>query len=221
MTPALDLANFELCTNTQQQYATITEQLYSQGYCVIEQALAADFAMALHGQAKASTSHYKKAEVGRGDNKHYNPAIRSDEILWITGQTAVEAKWLSWADGLRTQLNRRLFLNLSHFESHFSHYPVGAFYRKHRDAFQGNNSRLVSVVAYLNPNWREQHAGEMLIYDEQQQQTINVQPQLGTVAVFLSNDFPHEVLATQHDRYSIASWFSANDPCSPVISRLR
>jgi SM-20-related protein len=37
-----------------------------------------------------------------------------------------------------------------------------------------------------------------------------VVPQMGTLVVFLSERFPHEVLPAHADRYSIAGWFRVN-----------
>ncbi|MDH5172415.1 MAG: 2OG-Fe(II) oxygenase, partial [Gammaproteobacteria bacterium] len=39
---------------------------------------------------------------------------------------------------------------------------------------------------------------------------IKVTPALGTVAVFLSEDFEHEVLPARRDRFSIAGWYRVN-----------
>jgi SM-20-related protein len=39
---------------------------------------------------------------------------------------------------------------------------------------------------------------------------LSVQPLHGTVVVFLSEEFPHEVLPASRDRYSIAGWFRVN-----------
>jgi len=44
-----------------------------------------------------------------------------------------------------------------------------------------------------------------------------VLPQLGTLVVFLSEEFPHEVLAAQRDRYSIAGWFRVNSSTAQQI----
>ncbi|WP_338057695.1 2OG-Fe(II) oxygenase [Shewanella japonica] len=38
-----------------------------------------------------------------------------------------------------------------------------------------------------------------------------VTPSLGTIVVFLSEEFPHEVLPAKLDRYSIAGWFCLNN----------
>jgi SM-20-related protein len=39
---------------------------------------------------------------------------------------------------------------------------------------------------------------------------IRVVPLHGTVVVFLSEEFPHEVLPAHRDRHSIAGWFRVN-----------
>jgi SM-20-related protein len=38
-----------------------------------------------------------------------------------------------------------------------------------------------------------------------------VLPCMGRLAVFLSEDFPHEVLPAKRDRYSIAGWYRINE----------
>jgi len=125
--------------------------------------------------------------------------------------------WLSWTQSLQAFLNRRLFLGLFSFESHFAHYAKGDFYKKHKDAFKGEGNRVLSVVVYLNQYWSKQDGGELVIYPNQQStsaviddHTVSVTPGFGTVVVFLSEEFPHEVLAAQRDRYSIAGWFRLN-----------
>jgi SM-20-related protein len=40
---------------------------------------------------------------------------------------------------------------------------------------------------------------------------IKVLPSFGTIVVFLSEEFPHEVLPAKRDRYSIAGWFRLNN----------
>jgi len=101
-----------------------------------------------------------------------------------------------------------LFLGLFSFESHFAHYPPGAFYKTHLDAFKGESNRILSVVTYLNSGWLPDDGGEMVLYTETD--SLSVTPALSTLAIFLSEDFPHEVLPTQRDRYSIAGWFRLN-----------
>jgi SM-20-related protein len=57
----------------------------------------------------------------------------------------------------------------------------------------------------------------LIIYPEQAPDSgmiasnkIMVIPNVGTVVVFLSEEFPHEVLPALRDRYAIAGWFRLN-----------
>jgi SM-20-related protein len=50
----------------------------------------------------------------------------------------------------------------------------------------------------------------VLYQDEFDAQGLKVIPALGTLAIFLSEEFPHEVLPTHRDRYSIAGWYRIN-----------
>jgi SM-20-related protein len=67
------------------------------------------------------------------------------------------------------------------------------------------------VVVYLNHAWSAADGGELVLYrDDADRDGIRVLPLLGTVAVFLSEAFPHEVLPAGRDRYSIAGWYRRN-----------
>ena len=175
-------------------------------------------------------SQFEKAGIGREQNLMVNHFVRSDEICWITGTSKAGISWLNWTQALQTYLNRRLFLGLFSFESHFAHYGPGDFYKKHFDAFKGETNRILSLVVYLNANWTHDDGGELVLYlDETEslsapqaettqlildspvlESSIKVLPTMGTVVAFLSEDFPHEVLAANRDRYSIAGWFRLN-----------
>jgi SM-20-related protein len=117
---------------------------------------------------------------------------------------------------LQHYLNQRLLMGLFSFESHFAHYAPGAFYRKHVDAFNhddnvGGARRVLSLVAYLNPDWQLTDGGELLIYeDSSTDPVVVIQPLHGTVVLFLSEEVPHEVAPALCDRYSIAGWFRVN-----------
>ena len=149
------------------------------------------------------------------------PGIRSDAIAWIAGDTPAEQAWLAWADALRQFLNRHLFMGLDSFESHFAHYAPGAFYARHVDAFRSSgapaaSTRRVSLVAYFNAHWQAEDGGELVLFDPLSGQEHRVLPELGTVALFLSEDVPHEVRAARCDRYSIAGWFRVRTGSVPL-----
>jgi len=48
------------------------------------------------------------------------------------------------------------------------------------------------------------------IYDDNEQFLMDVSPKGGRLVLFLSEEFPHEVLPANQERYSIAGWFRVN-----------
>ena len=157
--------------------------------------------------AARTLESYRAAGVGRNTDTQLNHFVRRDRIVWIDGSDPAGRDWLHWSEGLRAHLNRTLMLGLSSFESHFACYPPGAFYRRHLDAFRGEANRVVSVVCYLNEGWMPGDGGELVLYDETARELGRFPPVAGTLAVYLSEQFPHEVLPTRADRYSLAGWF--------------
>lgn len=158
------------------------------------------------------SAHLKPAGVGRAQQHVANANIRRDAISWIESTKGAQGQWLAFSAQLQQHLNRTLMLGLFSFESHFAHYAPGAFYKTHVDAFKGQANRVLSVVLYLNPDWGSGDGGEMVLYSDQDPGTVlcKVNPHAGTLVVFLSEDFPHEVLPAQRDRYSIAGWYRVN-----------
>lgn len=193
-------------------FALIARDIEQQGYSIrpgaLPEALANSLFMHLHAMDEEK---FKNAGIGRGDDFLKNKFVRTDEICWITGDSQAGNEWLNWTANLQSFLNRRLFLGLFSFESHFAHYASGDFYKRHYDAFKGEANRILSVVVYLNPDWTPTDGGELVIYeDDHDKEGIKVVPLMGTLVVFLSEDFPHEVLPPTRERYSIAGWFRIN-----------
>lgn len=193
-------------------FEVIAAELSSKGHYICANALPAGISSALLESLKRdSDQDFSPAGIGRESQNAQNDQIRRDHISWISDSTPAGAQWLNWAEQLQQYLNRRLFLGLFSFESHFAHYRPGDFYKRHYDAFKGQTNRVLSLVVYLNEDWKEADGGEFVLYQNEQDQIgTKVIPKLGTVAVFLSEDFPHEVLAAKRNRYSIAGWFRVN-----------
>jgi SM-20-related protein len=199
-------------------FEKIASDLHDRGYSIQPRALPPGLAsdLCLHVRDMPS-SEFRRAGVGRGDERIVNDFVRTDEVSWITASSSVEQEWLGWASSLQTYLNRRLFLGLYSFESHYAHYCQGDFYKRHVDAFKGQTNRILSLVTYLNPHWLPSYGGELVLYrDEQDVEGLRITPQLGTLVVFLSEEFPHEVMPSAHDRYSIAGWFRVNTSTAAV-----
>ena len=193
----------------------IANDLADKGYSVHFNSLLCELCqpLAAHVQTMPDTL-FKRAGIGREDEHRVNEFVRTDHIRWISADNGVQSAWLAWAEAFQQQLNQRLFLGLFSFESHFAHYAIGDFYKKHQDAFKGEANRIVSLVLYLNSEWLPDDGGELVLYTgEDQQHQVKVTPLLGTLVVFLSEQFPHEVLPALRDRYSIACWFRINNAC--------
>jgi SM-20-related protein len=165
---------------------------------------------------------FDRAGVGR-DHRTI-PTVRGDLIDWIDGHDPATRWYLDWTEQLRLELNRQLFLGLFEFESHFAWYPVGAFYATHVDAFRGESNRIVSTVVYLNSSWAPADGGELVIYEpvhdldgKAMRVSTIVAPTYGTLVVFLSEEFPHEVLPAARPRRSIAGWYRLNATSSTRV----
>lgn len=171
--------------------------------------------LASEGRALLDTGELHAAGIGRGRQFQANSAIRGDRIQWLEPATATPAQryYLGILEELRLAINRGLYLGLFEFEGHLAVYPPGAYYRRHLDQFQGTQQRLVTVILYLNPDWREEDGGLLRLYpdptDDGRHQDLL--PLAGRLVCFLSGDYPHEVLPARRERLSITGWFRKRD----------
>lgn len=148
------------------------------------------------------------ARIGNGESLHGNKAIRGDQTIWLESEMGEPiASYMAKMDEIRQALNRSCYMGLRDFETHFCRYPNGAFYKKHVDNFQGQGRRKVTTVLYMNEAWKSGDGGELVVYDQQDNKLFQLDPLAGRMIVFMSEEFPHEVLLTQQKRESIAGWF--------------
>ncbi len=186
--------------------------LEAQGYVILPAVLPHQVADSLlHYLSRLQEAHFHLAHIGRGLDQTKNAFVRRDKIYWMENSHPDAARWLDWTTRLKRYLNRRLYLGLFSFESHFARYNPGDFYKKHRDAFRGESNRVLTLVTYLNKGWEPNQGGELVLYaPDDGSEITKVVPSFGTLVIFLSEDFPHEVLAADRDRYSVAGWFRLN-----------
>ncbi len=202
-----------LCANSDDfndhLFLHIAQDLITQGYSVNINAMPEEILNALWCQQRHRESRaFHPAGIGHGAHHYVDCGIRGDEISWITGESLAEQQWFEWCSALQHYLNSKLFLGLFSFESHFAHYPPDAFYCRHIDTFHRETSRVLSVVVYLNRDWDPNDGGELVLYsDEDDTKGIYVLPTWGTLVIFFSKEFPHEVLPAKRDRYSVAGWY--------------
>ncbi|QGX61653.1 2OG-Fe(II) oxygenase [Alteromonas mediterranea] len=193
-------------------FETIVDDLVTKGFSIQENGLPDFITQALLDcQRSISEAEYKTAGIGRAENYKKATNVRGDEICWITGSSHEGALWLAWCEAMQQYINRSLFMGLFSFESHFACYEPGKFYKRHVDAFKGQGNRVLSLVGYLNEDWLEEHGGELVIYNSSDDvEGTKVLPKKNTLVVFLSEQFPHEVLPATRTRHSIAGWFRVN-----------
>lgn len=129
-------------------------------------------------------------------------------MLWWESTQASPAQraCLERFEALRLTLNRALQLGLFDFECHFALYPPGSHYHRHLDRFKRDARRTLSCVLYLNAHWREADGGKLRLYLDEGH-SVDVMPEAGTLATFLSERFEHEVLPATRERLSVAGWF--------------
>lgn len=190
-------------------FDSLTRGLEEYGFVVQPDGLPREVARVLASYAdRIDADDFHAAAVGRGMEQQRNRFVRRDLIHWMDERDPALAPWRAWTESLRVHLNRRLFLGLFSFESHLAHYRPGDFYRTHVDAFRGEANRVISLVCYLNEDWKEGDGGELVLYTDPG--PVTVQPTYGTVVLFLSEEVAHEVKPAQRDRYSVTGWFRLN-----------
>jgi SM-20-related protein len=133
--------------------------------------------------------------------------LRGDSTHWFVddAMSAPQQAFAGRIDALRVALNRQLMLGLVDCESHYAVYRPGAGYARHIDRLRDSDARVVSTVFYLNEGWRDADGGALRLYLADSS-SRDIYPHAGTLLLFLSAQFEHEVLPASRDRMSIASW---------------
>ncbi len=160
-------------------------------------------ALALHREGAL-----QPARVGRAQGRKIAPHVRSDTIAWLDAQSenADDLDALDFVGTLRRGINERLYLSLDHAECHFALYPPGGHYTKHLDRHRDNDARVISFVFYLNEAWQTEWGGQLKIFDNKDNLLRVVEPRGGTLVLFRSEQFPHEVIACSQNRISLTGW---------------
>lgn len=153
---------------------------------------------------------FKAANIGKTSESNLNIQIRGDEILWLENDSAnaSEQAFLAKNQAFINYLNQTCYLGIKNAEIHFAKYGLGKFYKRHRDSFQAQKGRILSVIYYLNNDWKPKDGGCLMIYPQKngQEQTIKIAPIGGRLVCFESDKLDHEVLETFAERFSITGW---------------
>ena len=172
-------------------------------------------ALAEHVRSLKQEGQLKPATIGHQQTQQLNQNIRGDAIFWLGDETKPEVQAVQeQLEALRVTLNQELMLGLFEFEGHFAAYPPSSGYHKHLDQFKDSDARRVTCVLYLNPpDWSEADGGALRLYLDGQNDTpyLDIPPTGGTLIVFLSDRFYHEVRPTQRERLSLTGWFRVRE----------
>lgn len=191
-----------------QQFDTVADGLSESGYAVIDDFLSpaeVSDILSLDG-FKNGLLHFRKAGIGKQQDKQINETIRGDYIQWIDRQQADPALtvYLERLQGLISFLNQSLFLSLKDYEVHQTIYPIGSFYKRHLDQFKKDDHRKLSVICYLNENWTENDGGQLRLYLPEG--VKDYLPHAGRLVCFRSDQLEHEVLPATRERLSLTGW---------------
>lgn len=203
----------------------LTDELAEQKYAVVDSFFPPDEVALLRQRIAEldAQQQLKPAAVGRASEQQVAEAIRRDRIFWLDDHSThpADALFFSKLQSLVGYLNRVCFAGIRSSEFHYAQYPVGAFYRRHVDAFNDAASgqstrqptggeRSLSVVCYLNDaDWQATDGGQLVLYvaaDGGAEQRVEVLPLAGRMVVFDSRTVPHEVLPARRLRYSLTGW---------------
>lgn len=186
----------------------IAEQLQDTGYIVLDNPLPASLMTALRERCQESQAGFEVAYIGRGTDKKQINSIRGDVIRWLDESHETDQAYLAWMENLRSKLNEALYLGLFDYECHYAIYGAGTGYAKHSDVLNGKKNRVLTTVLYLNENWQRSDGGELVLFEPEGIDVLaTVAPKFGTMIIFLSESFPHEVLISHSTRRSITGWF--------------
>ena len=188
-------------------FESIADGLAEHGYAVEDQFLSQP---EVDGILKAggfeATTDFKKAGIGNKQSLQIQEGIRGDYIKWLDKTDSPEAVqvYLKRLQELVQYLNQALFLSLKDFEVHMTVYPEGSFYKRHLDQFKKDDHRKLSVILYLNPDWKEDQGGQLRMYLPGQ--TKDFLPMAGRLVIFRSDEIEHEVRPASRERLSITGW---------------
>jgi SM-20-related protein len=146
-----------------------------------------------------------QAGIGKLDKHLIQENYRSDKIKWINSEACLPATkaYLGILETLMQQISREFFLSLKDYECMYAIYPKGSFYKKHKDRFEQEGHRIISVVLYMNENWTEEFGGQLIIDIEEGNQIVNP---IFNRLVFFKSELWHEVVPCHSERFSITGW---------------
>ena len=188
------------------EFHSAATALATDGWCVLPDLLTPAQTQALADECRTMHAARQLTSARVGAARTATP-LRGDRTQWfeVGALSAPQQAFAKRIDALRIALNRELMLGLVECESHYAVYPPGAGYTRHLDRLRDSDARVVSMVFYLNEGWQEADGGALRLYLDDGSHR-DIQPHAGSLLLFLSAQFEHEVLPATRDRMSVACW---------------
>lgn len=184
-------------------------ELSSAGIWIQEQFASYEEVLALQecARTRESRGDFAPALIGGQGALRRSEQIRGDFTCWLSKPLLrAERRLMQRLEELRLQLNREAFLGLFELELHYARYPPGAGYSRHVDQPIRSTQRKLSLVLYLNADWRSEDGGVLRLHNTDES-FVDVEPIAGRLVCFLTLGRIHEVLQARRERLSISGWF--------------
>lgn len=200
----------------------LIEAVADPGYGVFPDFLTAEVQQGLIQLMAHKVAADSLVRAGVGAGARVRSEIRSDSIFWLEADdpAPMAVRWLAGMDTLCGQFRRALFLPLWTYEGHLARYPRAGFYKVHLDQHAQTMARQISVIAYLNEDWEDSDGGELRIFTDVEKGVegpfLEVLPRAGTVVIFRSGEFWHEVQPAKRERLSLTGWLRGREKY-PVV----
>lgn len=164
--------------------------------------------LTLKALAPLFETEFLAAQVGSSLQRQRNEEIRGDWTKWLDPHDPPREihALVELLEHLKQEFNQRFYLGLKDVEFHFAKYPAGSFYKKHSDRFESDSSRSVTFIFYLHQEWNASFGGELVLYNKKNEILKEILPEPGSMVIFLSEDFPHEVKICSAERRSFTGW---------------
>jgi SM-20-related protein len=180
--------------------------LSEQDYVIIDNFLDDSLYSTLRNFLFEKIDAFDQAGIGTLNQHVIKRNIRGDRTYWLNQNRDITLhSFWRLLEETKFILNRYCYLSLSGQEFHLAHYPSGGHYARHLDQFEGRNNRMISMVIYLNEDWKQEHGGQLEILDNNKQLQL-IAPVAKRCVLFKSAEVPHAVLTSFADRYSITGW---------------
>ncbi|MEJ6583719.1 MAG: 2OG-Fe(II) oxygenase [Crocinitomicaceae bacterium] len=192
-------------------YISWLDQLAENDYVIIDDFISEELfgSVSTYFSARLAEDDLAKAGIGALGTYTVDKQIRGDYVYWLDeSKDTTLQPFFAQMNEFVSKLKRFCFLSISDVECHLAYYPIGSFYKRHVDQFKERNNRILSFVLYLNPNWKEEHEGELVIYKDEK--TIKVAPIKSRLILFKSAGLEHEVALTHNERFSLTGWMLNN-----------